>query len=60
MFLADMAFYGFLQLFFCDVFEQFLNVNNGIMLPLLPVSILYRITMVFPPDYISSSAINKD
>ena len=28
--------------------------------PSLPISILYRITMVLPPDYVSSFAVNND
>ena len=35
-------------------------MNNGMMLPLLPVSILYGITMVLPPDHVPSSTINND
>ena len=55
-----MALYGFLQLFFCNFFNRFLNMNNGMILYSLPVSILHGITMVFLPDCISSFANNKD
>ena len=35
-------------------------MNNSIILPLLPVSILYEIPMVFPPACICSFAVIKD
>ena len=35
-------------------------MNNGIILPSLPVSILYGISMVFPPACISSFTVIKD
>ena len=40
--------------------NKFLNMNNGMILPLLPISILYRITIVFLPDCVSSSAVSND
>ena len=55
-----MAFYGFLQLLFCSILNNFLNMNNGIILPSLPISILYGISMVFPPACICSFAVIKD
>ena len=43
-----------------NVLNNYLNVNNGIMLPSLPLSILYGITILLVPACVSNSAINND
>ena len=48
------------EFIFCNILNSLLSMCHGIMLPLLPVSILYRIIILLVPACISNSAINND
>ena len=53
----------FLDLFSCSSFiflKSFLNVYSGIMFPSLPVSILYGISTVVSPTFVSKCAVISD
>ena len=55
-----MAFYGF---FSCSSFvslNNFLNIYNGMILPSLPVPILYDVSITFSPVCISKFAVIND
>ena len=56
----DMILYGSPKLFHCDVSKYFLNMWNGIILPLLSVLTFYGILTLSSPVNVSKLAVITD
>ena len=60
MFSILYAFNGLFEFGFCNILYSLLNMCHGIMLPLLPIFILYGTIIMLLPACISNSTVNID